>query len=170
MGTRKGISRPDRQVDCEPGDNAKFLKHGLDIQLWGDVQLSDPIAVAERSKMYLQKCIDDDVKPSIEEYALALGISRIALYQYREGIIGKNAEVLNTLKRTCNLINAQMVHYMQNGKINPVSGIFLMKNNMGYTDKQEVVVTPNNRLGEEIDQKKLEQKYIESIVSDDSDE
>ena len=40
-------------------------------------------------------------------------------------------------------LTAQMEDYMQNGKINPVSGIFLMKNNMGYQDKQEVVVTPN---------------------------
>ena len=33
--------------------------------------------------------------------------------------------------------------YMTNGKINPVSGIFLGKNNFGYQDKQEYVVTPN---------------------------
>lgn len=32
---------------------------------------------------------------------------------------------------------------MQNGKINPVSGIFLGKNNFGYQDKQEMVLTPN---------------------------
>ena len=35
-------------------------------------------------------------------------------------------------------------NYMQNGKINPVSGIFLGKNNFGYQDKQEMVLTPNN--------------------------
>ena len=34
-------------------------------------------------------------------------------------------------------------NYMQNGKINPVSGIFLGKNNFGYQDKQEMVLTPN---------------------------
>ena len=34
-------------------------------------------------------------------------------------------------------------NYMQNGKINPVSGIFLGKNNFGYQDKTEYVVTPN---------------------------
>ena len=32
---------------------------------------------------------------------------------------------------------------MHNGKINPVSGIFLGKNNFGYQDKTEYVVTPN---------------------------
>ena len=33
--------------------------------------------------------------------------------------------------------------YMQQGKINPVSGIFLGKNHYGYQDRQDVVVTPN---------------------------
>ena len=53
---------------------------------------------------------------------------------------------------------------MQNGKINPVAGIFLMKNNMGYQDKQEVVVTPNQQLGEQIPVEKLEQKYLEDVI------
>ena len=34
-------------------------------------------------------------------------------------------------------------NYSQNGKINPVMGIFLGKNNYGYQDKTEYVVTPN---------------------------
>ena len=57
-----------------------------------------------------------------------------------------------------------MENYMQNGKINPVAGIFLMKNNMGYQDKQEVVVTPNQQLGEQIPAEKLEQKYLEDVI------
>ena len=44
---------------------------------------------------------------------------------------------------------------MQNGKINPVAGIFLMKNNMNYTDQQEVVLKPDNPLGERADPEKL---------------
>ena len=53
---------------------------------------------------------------------------------------------------------------MMNGKVNPVSGIFLMKNHFGYADKQEVVVSPKNGLGEIENQKQLEQRYIEDIV------
>ena len=40
----------------------------------------------------------------------------------------------DTIKRARDLINAQMEDFMQNGKINPVAGIFLMKNNMNYTE------------------------------------
>jgi hypothetical protein len=51
---------------------------------------------------------------------------------------------------------------MLNGKINPVSGIFLSKNLFyGYSDKQEVVLTPNNPLGETRDPKEIEAKYAE---------
>lgn len=170
---KKKRTRKDSSLESgvsEPGDNARFLRHSLEIYQWGDVQLSDPIAVKERSIAYLQKCIADDVKPSIEEYALSLGISRQALHQYREGKIGKNPEVLDTLKKTCNLINTQMAHYMQNGKINPVAGIFLMKNNMGYADKQEVVVTPNNPLGDVPDRKLLEEQIFESVGVKDYEE
>ena len=64
------------------------------------------------------------------------------------------------------LLDLQMVDYMQNGKINPVSGIFLMKNNFGYADKQEVVVTPQNPLGEVGDIKQIEDRYRESVPID----
>ena len=38
-----------------------------------------------------------------------------------------------------------MEDYMQNGKINPVTAIFLAKNNFGYKDTQEFVVNNNNQ-------------------------
>ncbi len=43
---------------------------------------------------------------------------------------------------------------------------FLMKNNFGYADKQEVVVTPNNPLGDGQDEKQLEEKYQDSVIID----
>ena len=58
---------------------------------------------------------------------------------------------------------------MQNGKINPVSGIFLMKNNFGYKDQSEVVLTPNNPLGEATDRSTLEQKYLDALPSGDAE-
>lgn len=58
--------------------------------------------------------------------------------------------------------------YMQNGKINPVSGIFLGKNHFGYTDKQEIVVEPKNPLGEAESPEELKRKYLlENPESDD---
>lgn len=53
--------------------------------------------------------------------------------------------------------------YMQNGKINPASGIFLGKNMFGYRDQQEVVVTPNQPLGEAESNPQLAEKYVDLI-------
>lgn len=172
MGTRKGVSRPDRGLESgnnKPGDNKKLIMQKLEIASWGDVQMSDPIAVKERCERYLRFCAEQDSKPSIAGLAFALGIARQNLHEYIHGRLGKNAEVRDALKKTHTFINSLMEDYMQNGKINPVAGIFLMKNNMGYTDKQEVVVTPNAKFGEEPDQKALEDKYIESIVAEDDE-
>jgi hypothetical protein len=55
------------------------------------------------------------------------------------------------------------VDYMQNGKLNPASGIFIGKNFFGYRDVQDVVVTPNNPIGDPASQKALEDKYLEVV-------
>lgn len=54
---------------------------------------------------------------------------------------------------------------MQDGKVNPVTGIFWQKNYDGMKDQTEMVLTPNNPLGEQKDMKALEQKYMESAYN-----
>ena len=51
---------------------------------------------------------------------------------------------------------------MEDGKVNPVTGIFWQKNYDGLKDQQEVVLTPNNPLGEAQNAEQLKQKYLES--------
>ena len=48
---------------------------------------------------------------------------------------------------------------MQNGQVNPVSGIFLGKNHFGYRDQQEHILTPNNPLGNDVDSESIARKY-----------
>ena len=50
---------------------------------------------------------------------------------------------------------------MENGKINPVSGIFLGKNNFGYQDKTEYVLTPNQQQEQNYDADSIKQRYLE---------
>ena len=51
-------------------------------------------------------------------------------------------------------------NYMQNGKINPVSGIFLGKNNFGYQDKTEYVVTPNTNNDSDYSTDDIRKRYL----------
>ena len=130
------------------------------------MKMNNEKEVAQRVIDYFTICSEDDMKPSVAGLALAMDIDRRYLWEIREGRKGKNTEVADTLKKAMKVLDLQMVDYMQNGTINPVSGIFLMKNNFGYADKQEVVLTPNNPLGDTKDTKELEERYIESVVVD----
>lgn len=140
--------RPGRSelysVQSEPGENTKYIKHSMEIGFLPDIDRTDPTQVRERTKQYFNICSKNDMKPTIAGYALSLGCSRVELWYILNGMRkGIPQSCLNTIKKAHTLINSQMEDYMQNGKINPVAGIFLMKNNMGYTDKTEVVVESN---------------------------
>ena len=49
---------------------------------------------------------------------------------------------------------------MNSGKINPVSGIFLGKNNFGYQDKTEYVLTPNTNSDNDYSADEIRERYI----------
>ena len=51
-------------------------------------------------------------------------------------------------------------NYMNSGKINPVSGIFLGKNNFGYQDKTEYVLTPNTNTDNDYSADEIRERYI----------
>lgn len=173
----KKRTRPDRKealsVHTEPGDNRKYLQHSMKIFGWPDVDMKDTEQVAERLTQYFALCESDDMKPSVAGMALAFGVDRTTIWKWANGVDSAYipTENRNLIKKAYQLLNAQMENYMQNGKINPVAGIFLMKNNMGYQDKQEMVLTPNNPLGDQVQPETLQQKYLEATAADyDGDE
>ena len=161
-----GNKRPDSTAQLQPGDNRKYLTHDLRMWDWPDVDMKEPEQVKARIGQYFQICAEDDMKPSVAGMALAFGVDRTTLWKWANGVDSAYipAESRSTLKKAYQFLNAQMENYMQNGKINPVAGIFLMKNNMGYADKQEVVLTPNQQLGDQVPAEDLEKKYLEDVV------
>jgi hypothetical protein len=162
--SRKVRRRPDSTVQAEPGDNSKFTQHNRMLYELVPVTFESAEEVKERTITYLDICEQNDMKPSVAGYALALGIDRVNLWRIVTGATVKPAEVRNVLKRAYDLLNAQMEDYMQNGKINPVSGIFLMKNAWGYKDKQEIEVSANQSDAESPDQ--LAAKYADAVAVD----
>lgn len=172
--TKPKRKRPDLSekfgVNAKPGDNTKYIKHSLRLFNLPKISMQDFEAVNTRVQQYFTICQEDDMKPSVAGLALALDTDRTYLWDLRAGRKGKNPDIADLLKKTMKLLDLQMVDYMQNGQINPVSGIFLMKNNFGYADKQEVVVTPQSPLGDVKDTKELEDRYVESVVDADNSE
>ncbi len=169
-GKGKG-NRPKKsdqmKPQTEPGDNQKYIQHTMEVAKLDRIDLKNVDLVDQRILDYFSICELNDMKPSVAGLALSLGVERTTLWKIRtKQTGGYPSEVINSIKRAVQIINAMMEDYMQNGKINPVSGIFLMKNNMDYTDKQEVVVTPSNPMGGTESPERLEERYRESVVID----
>lgn len=150
-------------VQTKPGDNTKYLTNAMRIANLPKIDTNDTAQLQARIEEYFNICAEDDMKPSVAGLALAIGVDRKTIWQWTQS---ENSDRSNTIKRAYAVLDLMMNDYMQNGKINPVSGIFLMKNNFGYQDKQDVVITPNNPLGEKVDRKQFENKYIESVAEE----
>jgi hypothetical protein len=143
----------------DAGDNAKYLAHAMAIRELPPIDRADPKQVKDRIDWYFQHCINNDMKPTVKGFCNALRVSRASLWEWRTGKFreGTHEEIIC---QAYDLLEEMWENYMQNGKINPVAGIFLGKNNFGYQDKQEYVLTPNQQQTE-IDPATIEAKYAE---------
>ena len=142
----------DNGLILDEGDNRKYMSIGLELYNMDKVDLIDPKAVKERIAEYFRLYGEADVKPTVTGLGMALGVDRRRLWEIATGNNHRpNGEYTNlpresadAIKKAYDFLGNLWENYMQNGKINPVSGIFLGKNNFGYQDKQEMVLTPNN--------------------------
>jgi hypothetical protein len=151
----------------EPGDNAKYI--GVSLQLFNlpKVDLRKPEDVQARLSEYFQIRIDADLKPTVAGMAMALGIDRRRLWEIKSGAkMGGTTEydlptpTLVAIKKAYDFLENLWENYMNNGKINPVSGIFLAKNNFGYQDKTEYVVTPNVNNDSDYSAEDIRKRYL----------
>ena len=144
----------------EAGDNTKFLSHALTIMRWLLIDITDPEEVRTRISDYFQLCVNDDMKPSVKGLENALRVNRSTIWEWKHGNFRAGTHQA-IICEAYDVMEALWQDYMQNGKINPVSGIFLAKNLFGgqYSDKQEVVLTPNQPTA--IDPTTIEAKYAE---------
>ena len=137
--------------DLEPGDNTMYLQQSLELMNLPTIDLHDVVAVQERINEFFNIMAKYDTKPTVAGMAMALGMDRRRLWAIRNdqptGGAGYTTalppEVADCIKKAYFLMENLWENYMQNGKINPVTGIFLGKNNYGYQDTVEHVLTPN---------------------------
>lgn len=159
----------------DPGDNQKYI--GVSLQLFNlpTIDLHKPEQVQARLSEYFQIHIDADLKPTVAGMAMALGIDRRRLWEIKTGakMGGHTPHDLPTLtvdsiKKAYDFLETLWENYMHNGKINPVSGIFLGKNNFGYQDKTEYVVTPNVNNDSDYNAEDIRARYLTDSATIDS--
>ena len=155
-------------LNLEAGDNAKILDVNIKLFNMSKVDLHDPDAVAERLTEFFMLYAENDMKPTVAEMAMALGLDRRRLWAIRNdqptGGSGYTSalphEVADYIKKAYILMENMWETYMNSGKINPVSGIFLGKNNFGYQDKQEMVLTPNAQQESDFSAEDIRKRYM----------
>ena len=168
---RRKRNRPDLdkfgEEHTQPGDNARYLRYAMASLNLPPIDISDPKQVEQRIGEYFNYCIDNDRKPNMVGIANWLGVSRETLNMWKRGEY-RGSTHHDVIKKSVGVLEELWVDYMQNGKANPASLIFLGKNMFGYKDTQDVIVTPNNPLGSESSAEEA-QKRIESGVVFDSE-
>lgn len=147
--------------NVEPGDNSRYIRHALANLSMPPIDISDPVQVSNRIDWYFTHCFDCDMKPTVSGFCNSLGITRQTLMTWKQGRFREDTHQAMIL-RAYRIMEELWENYMLNGKVNPVSGIFLGKNQFdGYSDRQELVLTPNHNQVEEVDMAAIEAKYAE---------
>lgn len=171
-GRPRGGNSPvigDNGLMVEPGDNARFMTVQMAIFNMPDIDMENVEEVQARLNEFFALYTAHDMKPTVAGMALCLnGMSRqtlgsIAHDRPTGGAGYKTAlppEVAATIKKAYKLMENLWETYMTSGKVNPVAGIFLGKNNYGYQDKTEYVLTPNQQSDSDYSADEIRERYI----------
>ena len=102
---------------------------------------------------------------TVEKLCLALGYSRTTVFDWENGR-HCSPERSNMIKKAKELISTTDSILVSEGKINPVVYIFRAKNYFGMKDQQDIVVKPDNPLGDYQSPEELQKRIDASVVED----
>lgn len=171
-GKPRGGNSPvigDNGLQVTEGDNAKLMRINMAIFNMPNIDLENVEEVQQRLSDYFALYEQADMKPTVAGMALCLnGMSRQTLRAIAKDLPTGGAgyktalppEVATFIKKAYDLMENLWEAYMNSGKINPVSGIFLGKNNFGYQDKTEYVLTPNTNSDNDYSADEIRERYI----------
>ena len=172
MGGKGSGRRPNPKPIEELGVNARRNMALLEIRELNKnkkVNTDDAKAIHNRFNEFAEVCIKYDLKPTMEDFCLALGINRSTMTRWKNGVIKKPQEVIQEIEECVAFLNAAASHYLVDGGTPPVSAIFNMANNFDdYHDAREIKVAAAERL-DETSTKQLEEKYNKIIEAIDTD-
>jgi hypothetical protein len=157
------------QENVKKGDNARYLRMARAAVALPPIDIADPKQVANRIGEYFDFCEQNDRKPSMLGIANWIGVSRDTLNSWKRGEYRATTHS-DLIEKAVMVLEELWTDYMQNGLVNPVSGIFLGKVMFGYKDVQDYVITPNQPLGQDGDPATMAQKYRQALPPADAEE
>ena len=165
---RKSSIIGDNGLQLKEGDNAKRMELNKKLLALPKIDLKDPEAVAQRIGEYFDMFYGLDIKPTVSGLAISLDMYPMRIRDIelnssdRHGMSPKTLpeESKRLIIKAKHLLENNWETYMLEGKIHPVAGIFLGKNNFGYRDKVEYDVNAIEETPEERSAEDLRKKYM----------
>ncbi len=119
------------------------------------------LRMERRFMHYLETCAKYDMKIGNQAAYAAIGIDKGIAWEWVNRCTTNPArtDFIKKVQKVCALYREGL---MQDGKVNPVTGIFWQKNYDGMKDQTEMVLTPNNPLGDSADTEALARKYLDN--------
>lgn len=158
-GEARGITK---EPEVEPGYNARRIAFTMAILPTEPLDPNDVAEMQRRFENYLKLCAEYDMKVGNQAAYAAIGIDKGTAWDWENRNQGNPArsDFIKKVRQICAMYREGL---MEDGKVNPVTGIFWQKNYDGMKDQQEVVLTPNqNPLGEQPNMEALEKKYLDN--------
>lgn len=156
------ISKTATAIDEERRQaNIRHIDHAAGLAMMPPLEVWDAESIGRRTMEYLAKCKEDGVRVNLSAYALALGTTPDGLNELINDK-RKTDEVRAALLKGISMVESIMIEMMMEQRINPVTGIFLLKNHFGYKDQSEISFKGHI----ETDKKTLQAKY-RAVVDDD---
>ena len=152
----------DNNPDLPMGYNTKRIAFMQEILPTEPLDPNDVEEMERRFRRYLELCAEWDMKIGNQAAYAAIGITKDHVYEWtvRRQTNPKRTDFIKRVQQFCAMYREGL---MEDGKVNPVTGIFWQKNYDGMKDQQEVVLTPNTSpLGDQTDAEALKQKYLEN--------
>lgn len=148
--------------DLPEGYNTKRIRFMQAIIPKEPLDYDDVEEMERRFMRYLELCEQWDMKVGNQAAYAAIGIDKGTAWDWANRTTGNPARsvFIKKVQQFCAMYREGL---MEDGKVNPVTGIFWQKNYDGMKDQQEVVLTPNTSpLGEQKDAEALKQKYLDA--------
>lgn len=137
-------------------DNAETTAKVLELYNLDPIDTTDINQIGNRVQYYFNWCASGGIRPGVEGLALALGTTRSTLNRWEHGENG--ADKRDIIKKAKQFIANYLEILAQSGKINPVTYIFMAKNNHGYKDQTDININIDNPLGDQVNPDTIAQR------------
>lgn len=142
---------PQGRLDSmEPSSVQEIVTSLKDLHDKGKPQSDEEIR--QRIDDFFTFCQDSSIRPGIESLCMSLHIGRTTFFNWSKGV-GCSSECQEYIQSAKAVIASFIEQAVLGGKISPPSGIFIMKNWLGYRDTVS------------IEQAALEEKHEETRLA-----